>query len=100
MSNTQNVSITKDRLKFAEPPMHNVVFLNDDVTTVQFVEYVLMHHFGKSKKQAEQIVDQINNTDRAIVGTYYLDIAKTKANLVIELARENNFPFQVITEEV
>lgn len=100
MSQMQNESVIKDRYMYAEPPMYNVVFLDDDVTTVQFVEAVLIHHFGKSKKQAKQIVDTINTAHRAVVGTFYQDIAETKAKLVIDIARENNYPFQAITEEV
>lgn len=100
MSKVLNETNTVIKYDFAEPPMHNVVFLNDDVTTVDFVEHVLVTYFGKSNQAARQIVDEINNNNRSIVGTFYRDVAQTKADLVMNLAKKNNFPFQVITEEV
>ena len=100
MSQTQNESITKNKYDFSEPHMYNVVFLNDDVTTVAFVKAVLFEHFDKTPREAKDIVDLINNEGRAIVGTYYRDIADAKMNIVKQKARAENYPFQVIIEEV
>lgn len=100
MAKTQNESITKNKHEYAEPKMYNVVFLNDDVTTVEFVVEVLLTHFNKSEREASAIVDLINNEDRAIVGTYYHDVADAKANLVMQKAKASNYPFQVTIEEV
>ncbi len=100
MANTQKETTTKNKYDFKEPSMYNVVFLNDDVTTVEFVMDVLFSHFNKTKKEASEIVDLINQKDRAIVGTYYFDIADAKANIVMQKAKAENYPFKVITEEV
>ena len=100
MAQVQNESITKNRYDFSEPRLYNVVFLNDDVTTVEFVVEVLLSHFNKTRKEASDIVDLINNEDRAIVGTYYQDVADSKANIVMQKARAEHYPFKVITEEV
>lgn len=100
MSKVLNEVGTVTKCDFTEPPMYNVVFLNDDVTTVDFVEHVLITYFGKSNKEAKEIVDEINNNNRSVVGTFYRDVALTKASFVVSLAKKNNFPFQVITEEV
>lgn len=96
---TQTITFVLDKTNIQEPRMYHVVFLNDNKTTVEFVEEVLMRYFGKTRQQAAAIIDQINNDQRAIAGTFYEDVALTKANIVINLARQNNYPFQVITEE-
>lgn len=99
MTQTNTHTIVFDKTEVQEPRMFHVVFLNDNKTTVEFVEAVLMRYFSKTRQQAAVIIDQINNDQRAIAGTFYEDIALTKADIVINLARQNNYPFQVITEE-
>ena len=96
----ETIELTKDDVKIQEPSLYNVVFLNDNVTTVQFVEVVLMKYFGKTKSEATEIIDRINNEDRAIAGVYYEDIAETKAELVRNAAKHCNYPFRVVVEEV
>lgn len=100
MAQTQGEITTKNKYDFTEPSMYNVVFLNDDVTTVDFVVNVLLMHFNKTRKEAEDIVDLINNDDRAIVGTYHKDVADAKMNIVMQKAKAESYPFQVIIEEV
>ena len=40
-----------------EPRKHNVMILNDDFTTFEFVIEVLMAVFGKTMQQAEEIAE-------------------------------------------
>ena len=39
-------TVTKEKLKIDEPSMYNVIFLNDEVTTFEFVMKVLKQIFG------------------------------------------------------
>jgi ATP-dependent Clp protease adaptor protein ClpS len=94
---TSNSKHTQFKIK--EPPMYNVIMHNDDVTTMDFVVYVLVKIFRKSEQDAETIMLKIHNEGSAIVGTYSQDIAQSKANYTMNLAKANNFPLKLTIEE-
>lgn len=87
------------QFKIKEPPKFNVIMHNDDITTMDFVVYVLVKIFRKSEDEAETLMLKIHNEGSAIVGTYSQDIAQSKANYTMNLAKANNFPLQLTTEE-
>jgi ATP-dependent Clp protease adaptor protein ClpS len=76
---------------------HTIVV--DDVTTMDFVVFVLVKIFRKSEADAESLMLKIHNEGSAIVGTYSHDIAKSKANYTMNLAKANNYPLQLTIEE-
>lgn len=82
-----------------EPSMYDVIMLNDDVTTMEFVVDVLMRIFGKAEPDAVTLMLRIHNEGAAVVGTYYRDIAESKALMTEELARQNGFPLKLKIEE-
>ena len=65
---------------------------NDDVTTADFVEELLMSEFGKSEQQAQTLTLRIHNTGSAVVGLYSYDIAVSKTKKAIRIARDAGFP--------
>lgn len=79
--------------------MYNVIMHNDDVTTMEFVVKVLKDIFRKSAQEAETLMLKIHHEGAAIAGTYYKDIAMSKMNLTMGLARENGFPLQLTIEK-
>lgn len=79
--------------------MYNVIMHNDDITTMDFVVFVLMRVFRKSEEVAETIMLKIHNEGSAVVGTYSRDIAQSKANYTMNIAKANNFPLQLTIEE-
>ena len=87
-------------LKIKEPPKYNVILHNDDVTTMDFVIFVLHSIFRKSLKDAEVLMMKVHNEGSAVAGTYTKDIAESKVKKSIRLARANNFPLELTTEEV
>lgn len=99
MANSQTEQLRKTRFKTKEPSKYNVVMHNDDVTTMDFVVMVLKRIFHKSEEEAETIMLKIHNEGAAVVGTYYKDIAQSKAQLTMNLARENGFPLKLTVEE-
>lgn len=80
--------------------MYNVIMHNDDVTTMDFVVMVLRRIFRKSEEDAETIMMKIHNEGQAVVGTYFKDIAQSKANYTMALARKNGFPLMLTIEEI
>lgn len=87
------------QFKTPEPPEFNVMMLNDDVTTMDFVVMVLIRIFHKEREVAESLMLQIHTEGSAIVGTYHYDIAQSKADYTMNLARANGFPLQLKVEE-
>lgn len=85
--------------KTPEPPQFDVVMFNDDVTTMDFVIMVLIRIFRYSQEVAERLMLQIHTEGSAIVGTYYFDIAQSKAEYAMSLARTQGFPLQLKVEE-
>ena len=86
-------------LELHEPQMFKVLLHNDDYTSMDFVVEVLMGIFHKTHTQAEQIMLQIHEKDKAICGVYSFEIAQTKAQQVKQRAKENEFPLLATIEE-
>ena len=86
-------------LELEEPQMFKVLLHNDDYTSMDFVVEVLVGIFHKTHAQAEQIMLQIHEKDKAICGVYSFEIAQTKAEQVKQLAKENEFPILATIEE-
>lgn len=88
---------TDSRVK--EPKQYNVIMLNDDFTTMEFVVEVLVDIFRKDEIKAREIMLNVHNMGRAVVGRYPYDIALTKVREALSRARKQGFPFRMIIEE-
>jgi len=86
-------------LELEEPQMFKVLLHNDDYTSMDFVVEILIGIFHKTHAQAEQIMLQIHEKDKAICGVYSFEIAQTKAEQVKQRAKQNEFPLLATIEE-
>lgn len=86
-------------LELHEPKMFKVLLHNDDYTSMDFVVEILMGVFHKTHAQAEQIMLQIHEREKAICGVYSFEIAQTKAHQVKQRAKQNGFPLLATIEE-
>lgn len=93
MSNSHSQTQTKTRAD--EPRMYNVVFYNDDVTTMEFVVYVLRRVFFCSVEMATQLMLDVHHKGSAVVGTYSYDIALSKSSKATQMASDEGFPLRV-----
>lgn len=84
----------KQDIDIKKPNMYEVMLLNDDYTTMEFVVDILMEVFHKTKQEASYIMLDVHLRGKGVVGIYTYDIAATKVMLVEELARENGFPLK------
>lgn len=97
-----NISVSSnvvERTDIREPSRHNVIFYNDDVTTVDFVVSVLRGLFNKGAQDAYEVAQHIHLTGAAIVGTYTKEIAEEKVAETTTLARKYGYPLVVKNEE-
>ena len=88
---------TKTKVK--EPSDYNVIMLNDDFTSMEFVVEILIDIFHKDPISAEAVMMHVHKNGRAVVGTYPYDIALTKTNAAMTRARNEGFPFRMTIEE-
>ena len=96
---TQVISkISKQKLKI--PNRFDVLLLNDDYTSMDFVVDVLKRFFHKEFLAAEAIMLKINIDGEAVCGTYSFDVAQTKVSQVIEYSRKNDQPLMSVLREV
>lgn len=88
----------RQRTDLREPRRYKVIIYNDDFTTMEFVVMILKQVFYKSEVEAETLMLQIHNSGKAIVGIYSYDVATSKVNKAINMAREEGFPLRLVAE--
>ena len=86
----QRQTTLKERTK--EPRQYKVIILNDDFTTFEFVIMIMTTVFLKTLQQAEEIAETTHIHQKATVGTYSYDIAKSKVAKATAMARAENYP--------
>src|SRR5205823_3799214 len=87
----------KTRLK--PPPLYKVMLLNDDYTPMDFVVVVLQTVFAMSREQATQVMLKVHRDGMGVCGVYTREVATTKVEQVIELAKSHQHPLQCTMEE-
>ncbi|WP_044974271.1 ATP-dependent Clp protease adaptor ClpS [Ruminococcus sp. HUN007] len=95
----QGQTLERTGSKTKEPKRYNVIMLNDDFTTMDFVVAVLIDIFHKDKLTAEALMLDVHKKGKAVVGTYSYDIAVTKTRTAMQRARDEGFPFRMLVEE-
>ncbi len=94
------VEIKTSKQKLKIPNRFEVLLLNDDYTSMEFVVEVLKKFFYKEFLAAEAIMLKIHIDGEAICGTYSFDVAQTKVSQVIEYSRKNDQPLMAVLREV
>ena len=90
--------ISKQKLK--TPKKFEVILLNDDYTTMEFVVEVLRQFFQKEFQVAEAIMLKVHMDGEAVCGTYSYDVAQTKVTQVIDYSRKNEQPLMCVLREL
>ena len=93
-----NLKTVKQKLKI--PNRFDVILLNDDYTSMEFVVDVLRRFFNKEFQAAEAIMLKIHIDGEAVCGSYSYDIAQTKVKQVISYSRENDQPLMAVLREL
>jgi ATP-dependent Clp protease adaptor protein ClpS len=98
MPNAEVRTEIKPNLKISEPSLYKVVYINDDVTTMEFVVQSLMDFFGYSEETAFKITHDIHEHGSAVVAILPYEIAEQKGIEITLAARNNGFPLQIKIE--
>ena len=94
------VEIITSKQKLKIPNRFEVLLLNDDYTSMEFVVEVIKRFFQKEFIAAEAIMLKIHIDGEAVCGTYSFDVAQTKVSQVIEYSRKNDQPLKSVIREV
>ena len=89
----------KIQKKIEEPSKYNVIFLNDNVTPMEWVIDVLQRIFHHSLETAKNLTLIVHEKGSAVVGTYNFEIAEQKAVEANSASREHGFPLAVKVEQ-
>jgi len=98
---TSGDTVVKERVisKLKEPGLYKVVFLNDNVTPMDFVVQVLKDIYHHSEAQANAIMKEVHNNGSGVAGVYTYEIAEQKGVETTVIARESGFPLGIKIEE-
>ena len=94
------VASKTSKQKLKTPKQFEVILLNDDYTTMEFVIEVLKRFFYKEFKAAEAIMLKIHIDGEAVCGSYSYDVAQTKVTQVIDYSRQNGQPLMCVLREL
>ncbi len=81
-----------------EPRLYHVLLHNDDYTTMEFVVLVLTTVFHMPHETAVQVMLNVHQKGVGVAGTYSYEVAESKAQKAMKLAREHEFPLRTSVE--
>lgn len=88
----------KPNLTLQEPPLFRIIYINDDVTSMEFVVNSLIEYFDYNPDTASQLTITIHEQGSAIVAVLPYEIAEQKGIEVTLDARAQGYPLQVKVE--
>ena len=94
---SDTIEVTKQKLK--KPGKYVVLLHNDDTTPMDFVMSILIQIFRHTPEAAYELTMKIHNSHKAVVGSFYKEIAEEKTNLTIQVAAKAGFPLKATVEE-
>jgi ATP-dependent Clp protease adaptor protein ClpS len=98
MSDTEVKQTTRPVLDIEPPKDYKVIYLNDDVTTFEFVISSLMNTFTYEATDAEDKALEINTKGAGVVAVLPFEIAEQKGVEVLMSARNEGYPLEVKLE--
>lgn len=91
--------LTESKAKLEKPRLFKVLLHNDDFTTMDFVVFVLQYVFMRDTAEAVAIMLKVHNEGAGLAGVYPYEIATTKAEKAMNLAKSREYPLLCTVEE-
>ena len=99
-SNDLGSAVLEKDPELKEPPLYQVILINDDYTPMEFVVYLLKSFFNKSNEEATKIMLHVHQNGIGVCGIFSYEIAEAKVIQVLDTSRKNNHPLQCTMEKV
>jgi len=81
------------------PSLYQVIYINDEKTTMEFVIDSLITVFEHSAEKARDITMEVHEAGQAIAATLPYELAEQKGIEVTTMARHQGFPLVVKVQE-
>jgi ATP-dependent Clp protease adaptor protein ClpS len=91
--------LEKNEAKAKRPSRWNVVFYNDDYTSIDFVEFVLKRVFHLPTLDALALSLVVHTKGKGVAGTYTFEVAEQKQCEVLLMAKIEEHPLRVEVEQ-
>ena len=98
MPNTEMNSKIKPNTGLKEPPLFKIIYMYDDVTSMEFVVTSLIEYFKYNPDTASVITQNIHEKGSAVVAVLPYELAEQRGIEVTLDARSQGFPLQVKVE--
>lgn len=98
MSKTDTKIKIKPNIGLREPPLFKIIYINDDVTSMEFVIGSLIDYFNYNQDTASVITKNIHDAGSAVVAILPYEIAEQRGIEVTLEARSQGYPLQVKVE--
>lgn len=95
---TDSIVKTRTRTDISEPSKFRVIYINDNVTTMEFVVESMVAVFHVDRDQAEVLALKIHEEGSAVVAVLPYEIAEQKGIEVSVLAKRHGFPLVIKLE--
>lgn len=82
------------------PSLFNVIYINDETTTMEFVIASLVEVFNHSEEEAATLCTKIHEDGMAVVAVLPYEMAEQKGVEATVMARNNGFPLLIRLEPV
>jgi ATP-dependent Clp protease adaptor protein ClpS len=89
---------TEEETTVERPKMFSVLLHNDNYTTMEFVVMVLTQIFHHPEAEAVRIMLNVHHKGVGVAGTYTYEVAETRAEKTMRLARQHEFPLKCTVE--
>ena len=87
-----------DKSRVEKIPPYKVIFLNDDITSMEFVVYMLVSIFKKDQSTAFLLMMEVHNQGAAVVDVLSFEEAEHRQNQVHTMAGREGFPLRCLVE--
>lgn len=98
MSMSETRTKIKPNLALQEPPLYKIIYMNDDVTSMEFVIDTLVNYFEYNSDTALNITTKIHEEGSAVVAVLPYEIAEQKGIEVTIDARAKGYPLLIKVE--
>ena len=91
--------LTESETRLEKPKLFKVLLHNDDFTTMEFVVFVLQYVFNRSDAEALTIMLKVHHEGMGVAGIYPYEVANTKAQKTMNLAKAREYPLLCTIEQ-
>ena len=88
----------KPNLALTEPPLYKIIYINDNITSMEFVVRSLIDYFNYNQDTASSITHTIHNEGSAVVSVLPYEIAEQRGIEVTLDARSQGIPLLIKVE--